>query len=314
VKCHHPEVFLAAILNAQPLGFYAPAQLIADARAHDVLVLPIDINHSRWDCTLENQPDGSFAVRLGLRMIKGLHEDSAALLVAARHGPYQSLEEVWRRTEMPLRCLELLADADTCSSVGIDRRQALWCVRGLSKPLPLFSAAAAAERSEPSAALAPLSAGENVVQDYTSLSFTLRAHPVSFLRAELRRARWGTLGDLRAKKDGDFARIAGLVLVRQRPGSANGIVFITLEDETGVANLVVWPSFFEANRAVVMTSRLLACEGRVQREGEIIHIVAQKLVDLTGWMHRIGDADLERAEKTDAQAHPRLRVKSRDFH
>ena len=330
VKYHHPEVFLAAILNAQPLGFYAPAQLVACARAHDVLVLPIDINTSRWDCTLEKQEgekqnDGSFAVRLGFRQIKGMHEEAAATLVAARHAPYQNLEDVWRRTDLPLRYLELLAEADTCGSVAIDRRQALWTVRALRKPLPLFAAAEGrhhlnrADKSsadwqsnptEPAAALTPLTAGENVLQDFATVSFSLHAHPLSFLRAGLTRAGWRALSDLKHVKDGQRIRIAGLVLVRQRPGSASGIVFITLEDETGVGNLVVWPQFFEANRAVVMSSRLMACEGRVQREGDIVHIVVQKVFDLTPWLRRIGDNDMEPPENTA----PRLRVKSRDFH
>ena len=314
VKCHHPDVFLCAILNAQPLGFYAPAQLVSDARAHGVEVYPVDINASHWDCTLERQAHDCFAVRLGLRMIKGMSAEAAAKLVATRYAPYANLEDVWRRTEVPLRCLELLADADACGSVGIDRRQALWTVRALSKPLPLFAAAAAPECDEPAVVLTALTAGEHVVQDYVAVSFSLRAHPLSFLRRDLTRAGWRALGSLAQSKDGDTISIAGLVLVRQRPGSAKGIVFISMEDETGLGNLVVWPDFFEKNRATVMSSHLLACTGRVQREGDIIHIVAQKLVDLTAWMHRIGDADIADAKENDAQAHPRLRVKSRDFH
>jgi error-prone DNA polymerase len=324
VKCLHPDVFLCAILNAQPLGFYAPAQLVSDARAHGVVVLPVDINASRWDCTLEPQNDDSFAVRLGLRMIKGMTEEAAGKLVAARYAPYASLEDIWRRTSMPQRYLELLAEADTCGSANIDRRQALWTIRALRDPLPLFAAAEnrleswTPEINEPSVALTPLTAGEDVLQDYATVSFSLRDHPLRFLRNDLTRARWRALGDLKHMKDGDFIRIAGLVLVRQRPGSAKGIVFVTLEDETGQANLVVWPQFFDENRATVMASRLLACAGKVQREGDIIHIVARELHDLTPWLSRIGDTNLETAPPlllgAETHAPPRLKVKSRDFH
>ena len=321
MKCHHPDIFLCAILNAQPLGFYAPAQLVADARAHGVDVLPVDINASRWDCTLET-PDGepqasaSFAVRLGFRMIKGMMEAAAGKLTAARHAPYLNLEDLWRRTDMPLRYLEVLADADTCTSVGIDRRQALWTVRALRRPLPLFAAgdkyalAWAPESIEPNVELTPLTAGENVLQDYATTSLSLRSHPLRFLRHDLTGAGWNSLGSLRTVKDGDHVRIAGLVLVRQHPGTAKGIVFITLEDETGQANLVVWPDFFERHRSVVMASRMLACAGKAQREGNIIHIVARALYDLTPWLRRIGDDELENGQSEQ----PSLRVKSRDFH
>ena len=328
VKCRHPEVFLCAILNAQPLGFYAPAQLVSDARAHDVLVLPIDINASRWDCTLESQAgesqaDGTFAVRLGFRLAKGMTAEAAAKLVAARHAPYKNLQDLWRRTEMPQRRLEALAEADCCGSVGVDRRQALWAVRALRTPLPLFAAADkndavwTPESAEPDVQLTPLSAGENVLQDYATISFSLRAHPLRFLRGTLEQAGWDRLGDLKNVKDGDDVRIAGLVLVRQRPGSANGIVFISLEDETGQGNLVVWPDFFERHRATVMASRMLACAGRAQREGDIIHVVVRELYDLTPWLGRIGDAELEHKPTPivgEDDARPRLRVKSRDFH
>jgi len=321
VKCRHPDVFLCAILNAQPLGFYAPAQLVADARAHGVLVLPVDINASRWDCTLEPQPDASFAVRLGFRMIKGMNAEAAAKLIAARHAPYKNLEEVWSRTDISIQQLEALAEADACASVGMDRRQALWSVRALRKPLPLFVAADkrldlwVPNAQEPDVQLTPLTAGENVLQDYATLGFSLCAHPLRFLRGDLMKARWHPLDSLLKAKDGDHVRIAGLVLVRQRPGSANGIVFISLEDETGQGNLVVWPSFFESHRAVVMASRMLACAGRVQREGDIIHVVVKELYDLTPWLGRIGDGDLEPVHQVaNDGSPPRLRVKSRDFH
>jgi error-prone DNA polymerase len=327
VKCLHPDVFLCAILNAQPLGFYAPAQLVSDARAHGVVVLPADINASRWDCTLEPQHNDTFAVRLGLRLVKGMAEDASAKLVAARHCPYNGLDDVWRRTEIHEHYLEALAEADTCGSIGIDRRQALWTVRALRRPLPLFAAAekhsdaALMQDSEPVVTLPPLTAGENVVLDYAALSFSLRSHPLRFLRGRLTESGWRPLDSLQYAKDGDIARIAGLVLVRQRPGSAKGIVFITLEDETGQANLVVWPNFFEAHRAVVMAGRMLACVGKVQREGQIVHVVVKELHDTTALLTRVGDAEMEHAEERTENrvsesmpSHPRLRQRTRDFH
>ena len=327
IKCHHPDVFLCAILNAQPLGFYAPAQLVSDARAHGVTVLPVDINDSRWDCALEPQENGSFAVRLGFRQIKGMTEEAAAIIVTARHAPYGGLDDLWRRTGLAERYLELLAEADTCGSAGINRRQALWSVKALRKPLPLFAAADqriqnwTPDTHEPAVTLTPLTAGENVLQDYATISFSLRAHPLKFLRRELEAARWQPLGGLKDLKDGAFVRIAGLVLVRQRPGSANGIVFVTLEDETGQGNLVVWPNMFEQHRGIVMASRMMACAGKLQREGDVVHIVARELYDLTPWLRRIGDEDLETVKplmlsggRADDAQQPRLRVKSRDFH
>jgi error-prone DNA polymerase len=324
VKCRHPDVFLCAILNAQPLGFYAPAQLVSDARAHGVKVLAVDINASRWDCTLEPQNNGTYAVRLGFRQIKGMTAEAVALIVAARQTPYGNLDELWRRTGLAVRHLELLAEADVFVSVGMDRRRALWGVCALRKPLPLFAAADqrlqdwTTNPHEPHVTLTPLTDGENVLQDYTTISFSLRAHPLSFLRRELEETHWQPLDALRDMKDGVIARIAGLVLVRQRPGSANGIVFVTLEDETGQANLVVWSDFFEQNRATVMTSRMLGCVGRVQREDTIVHIVARELYDLTPWLRRIGDEDLENKPRStltgDDTAQPRLKVRSRDFH
>jgi error-prone DNA polymerase len=333
VKCLHPDVFLCAILNAQPLGFYAPAQLVRDAREHGVEVLPVDINHSRWDCTLEGEADtrGYFAVRLGFKQIKGMSEEAAAKLITARHAPYSGLEEVWRRTGLEVGYLEVLAEADTCGSAGIDRRQALWSVKSLRKPLPLFAAADqraetwAPDIAEPAVELTPLNAGENVLQDYATISFSLRDHPLKFLRGELAAARWQPLSILKDKslRDGTIVRVAGLVLVRQRPGSSKGVVFVTLEDETSQGNLVLWPQVFEENRAIVMTTRFMACVGKLQREGDVIHVVARELVDLTPWLKRIGDEDLENVQarmlsgmgrmRPPDDAAP-LRVKSRDFH
>ncbi|MBY0509928.1 MAG: error-prone DNA polymerase [Rhodospirillaceae bacterium] len=333
VKCLHPDVFLCAILNAQPLGFYAPAQLVRDAREHGVEVLPVDINHSRWDCTMEGEAKarGLFAVRLGFKQVKGMSEEAAAKLVIARHAPYSGLEEVWRRTGLDVSYLEVLAEADTCGSAGLDRRQALWSVKSLRKPLPLFAAADqriaawTPDVAEPAVTLAPLNAGENVLQDYAAISLSLRDHPLKFLRPDLAAKGWQPLSILKDKslRDGTVVRVAGLVLVRQRPGSSKGVVFVTLEDETSQGNLVVWPRFFEEHRAIVMTSRFMGCVGKLQREGDVIHVVVRELYDLTPWLRRIGDEDLENAtpRMLSGTGHMRppddaapLRVKSRDFH
>ncbi len=286
IKCRHPEVFLCAILNAQPMGFYAPAQLIRDAVDHDVKVLAIDINASRWDCTLEWQEQDIFAVRLGFRMVPGAANKVIAK-IPCPEPPYETIEDVWRRTGAPAAQLEKLAEADVFASLGYNRREALWIVKSLSdKPLPLFIAADRAEGLdrpeivEEQVALRTLTAAGEVVEDYATMAFSLRAHPLSLVRGELTRQRWKSMADLRRLKDGDRVRIAGLVLVRQRPGTASGIVFITLEDETGVGNLVVWSTIFDKYRSTIMTADILACVGRVQREGEIIHVVADSLYSL----------------------------------
>ena len=326
IKCRHPEVFLCAILNAQPMGFYAPAQLIRDAVDHDVRVLPIDINASRWDCILERQDQDVFAVRLGFRMISGAANQAMAKL-ACPETPYTSIEDVWRRTGTPVAQLEKLAEADVFASLGYSRRDALWTVKSLSdKPLPLFAAADQAEGFErPEIVEAPvalrgLTAAGEVVEDYSTMAFSLRAHPLAFLRGELTRQRWRSMADLKRLKDGDRVRIAGLVLVRQRPGTASGIVFITLEDETGVGNLVVWSAKFDQYRSTIMTADLLACAGRVQREGDIIHVVADSLYSLNDMLSGISkdgvDVTITASETYGTlTADPReMQFHSHDFH
>ncbi|WP_026379815.1 error-prone DNA polymerase [Afifella pfennigii] len=298
VKRHHPDIFLAAILNSQPMGFYAPAQLVRDARAHGVEVLPVDVNFSRWDSVLERQEDGRDAVRLGLRLAKGLANRDGAALVAARHAPYRSLEEVHRRAGLAAAALERLAEADAFASLGLSRRKALWAIRGLAdKPLPLFAAADAREArilpeaTEPEVALAAMTAGREVAEDYQSLGLTLRQHPVFFLRAELERRRIRPTGIVSTWRDGAWIEIAGMVLVRQRPGSAKGVMFITIEDETGQANIIVWPALLERQRRIVLSAGMLSCRGRVQREGEVIHVVAQHLTDLSDLLRKVGERE-----------------------
>ncbi|MEZ0243862.1 MAG: error-prone DNA polymerase, partial [Sphingomonas sp.] len=244
MKCHHPEIFCAALLNAQPMGFYAPAQIIRDARDHGVEVRPVCINRSRWDAVIE-KGQGMLPLRLGMKSVLGLSNDhAAAILLARAETPFISIENVWRRSHVPLAALEKLARADAFQCFGIDRRKALWAIKGLgASPLPLFVAAndAAPEVIEPQVMLDRLTAGREVVEDYRATQFSLRAHPVSFLRDTLTRRGVTRCGDLAkaSTKDGKIVDIAGLILVRQRPGSANGIVFITLEDETGIANAIL---------------------------------------------------------------------------
>jgi error-prone DNA polymerase len=302
MKCHHPDVFLAAILNAQPMGFYAPAQLVRDAEQHGVEVRPVDVNHSHWDCTLERNRTSPkrFAVRLGMRQVKGLANQDAARIVTARgEHPYASIEEVWRRAQVPRTALEHLATADAFGSLKLRRRPASWMVRGLGEePLPLFAAADERDQkirpevSEPVLRLKPMEQGREVVEDYRSVGLSLRQHPVSFVRDELEREGIARCADLRHMRDGMRVAIAGLILVRQRPGSAKGVMFITLEDETPeVANLVIWPSLFERQRRIILSAGMIACRGRVQREGEVIHVVADHLTDLSALLRSVGDRD-----------------------
>jgi error-prone DNA polymerase len=337
MKCHHPDVFCAALLNAQPMGFYAPAQVVRDARDHGVEVRPVCINASRWDCTLEPAGGNKLAVRLGMRMAKGLANADAGAIVACRaDDPYASVEEMWRRSGVKVAALERLAEADAFLGMGLDRRGALWAIRALrDEPLPLFLAADSPpdpspapsrkgrgeegadppplaggvrgggpaapgsvptrtprpEIVEPTVALAPMSAGREVVEDYRAVGLSLRRHPVAFLRPELTAQGMIPCAELLTARDGRRVRVPGIVLVRQKPGSAKGVMFITLEDETGIANIVVWPALFEAQRRLVLSATMLGCLGRVQREGDVIHVVAEKLVDLSALLRGVGTQD-----------------------
>ena len=296
LKCHHPDAFACALLNAQPMGFYAPAQIVRDAREHGVTVRPVDVNASGWDNSLEDVGEGTaagcYALRLGLRQVGGLRKEDAESIVDARvedegHAPYPDVGALHRRAGIAVSAIETLAAADAFGSAGLDRRQALWQTRALAEapPLPLFEAASAhGEGPEPAVTLPAMADGEQVVEDYRTLRLSLRAHPLSFLRERL--AGRGVLPAealLRAQ-DGDRAATAGLVLVRQRPGSAKGVIFMTLEDETGTVNVVVWPNVLERYRRAVLGARLAMVRGRVQRAGEIVHLVAAHLEDLTHWL------------------------------
>lgn len=320
MKCHHPDIFCAALLNSQPMGFYAPAQIVRDARAHGVEVHAVCINASDWDTALiADQPNrrprhaaywgddagwaGLMPLRLGMRVVHGLAEAEARAILAARAagGPFTGIEELWRRSGVRPAALERLARADAFAALGLNRRQALWAIKGLAnKPLDLFAAADLREgRTRPESievpvALVPLSAGREVVEDYRATQLSLRAHPLTFLRTKLVARGIRPCGDLSAMKDGARVEVAGLVLVRQRPGSAKGVVFVTLEDESGIANAVLWSDRFEEYRRTVMTATMLGIRGRVQREGIVIHVVADAITDLTAMLREIGEIDLPR--------------------
>ncbi len=319
LKCHYPAAFACALLNSQPMGFYAPAQIVRCARDHGVEAREADINHSQWDCTLEPvsaqaarsavaqrktcaqaarsavaQIKDTCALRLGMRQIDGLHEDDAMKLIAAREAghPYRDVRDLWRRSGVGRACLEKLASADAFRSLGLDRRQALWEVRGLPQeiPLPLFDHAKVAEiGAEPHAALPVMPLSEHVVNDYRTLRLSLKAHPMSFLRARATAARIVACAALKSARDGARVSVGGVILVRQRPGSAAGVVFMTIEDETGVANAVIWPKVLERERKVVMGARLIVVHGRVQRHEDIIHVVATRLEDRSDWLHLLSE-------------------------
>ena len=385
LKCHYPDAFAAALLNSQPMGFYAPAQIVRDAVDHGVRALPVDINLSDWDngleaerlpgsrppspslrggrhmpmgfskeCSCESTGDmlvedhvelpppplrgrdgeggcegeglafasnnppspaaarihplhadmaadirSTHALRLGFRQVKGVGEEDARLIVEKRGAGYDSVRDLWLRTGLPAATVERLADADAFRSIGLDRRAALWAARGLDKAsapdrkggrLPLFEAAGHAElRREPDIDLPPMPPGEHVVNDYRFLRLSLKAHPVRFLRPALTRLGAVRHETLRETRAGRRLTVAGLVLVRQRPGSARGVIFMTLEDETAVANVIVWPKVFERYRPQVIGARLIAATGRLQNEQNVIHLVAERIDDLTPLLATLGD-------------------------
>jgi error-prone DNA polymerase len=388
MKCRYPDVFAAAMLNAQPLGFYAPAQLVRDAREHGVEVREVDINLSDWDCTLEQFPsplagegvaqsatdEGSarerleahlatqshsaslprasrrdpssgqaspghlppqggkwdrlhprhaamaehiratHAVRLGLRQVLGAKEEEMRRLVERRGAGYDSVRDLWLRSGLEPATLERLADADAFRSLGLDRREALWAVRGLGRvgdqdDLPLFALSRPERDAEPDAKLPPMPLGAHVVEDYRRLSLSLKAHPVAFMRARLDARGVRRAETLAALKTGDRVAVAGLVLVRQRPGTAAGVIFMTLEDETGIANLIVWPKAFERLRAIVIGARFVVATGKLQSESGVVHLIVQRMEDLTpmlGLLSREGpEADPSGFAEAPPSAAPR---------
>ncbi len=395
IKCRYPDVFCAAILNSQPMGFYQPAQLVRDARTHDVEIRAADVNFSDWDCTLEPAVDGKRAVRLGFRLINGLSEDESTKLIAARGNGFASIERLAAIAGVSRFAIERLAEADAFRSLGLDRRKALWAASRLdaigarpprrlqrtsrstqneaahsecspppcgevlgvgfspAKEIPLpdpppqggreqTAKSALAENKkndalplltphlsdelfpEPAVALPAMPLFENVVEDYVATGLSLKEHPVRFFRDRLTALGALPNADLRNDDLRQDARVtvAGLVLVRQRPGTAKGVIFMTLEDETDIANIIVWPKAFENNRRVVMTSRFLAVRGRLQRAGLVIHVVAEKFFDLSAELAKLRDGSLgEGGElfslRSSGVQHPldsHLLLKSRDFH
>ena len=334
LKCHHPAVFACALLNSQPMGFYAPAQIVRDAREHGIDVRPICVNNSAWDNMLERRLDGALAIRLGFRQIKGFSAEDADWIVAARGNGYPDPQSVWQRAGLRGGAMERLAEADAFVSMEMGRREALWQVKALSglKPLPLFNDPIDGECiNEPSVSLPQMHLGEEVVEDYVSMRLSLRAHPMELLRPSM--PDLTTNGDLMVATQKRVA-VCGLVITRQRPGTASGVIFVTLEDETGVANVVVWPKVYQAFRRAVITGRLLKVHGTLQKEGIVVHLIAERVEDLSHRLSELGhplddavgitnppadDAPRGRPPKAPPRArHPREQAKklfpSRDFH
>jgi error-prone DNA polymerase len=335
LKCRYPDVFAAALLNAQPMGFYAPAQIVRDLREHGVEVRPVDINHSHWDASLEPGSPAAVhalhrdmagdirtthALRLGLRKIKGLSEEHGRRIVQNRGAGYTSVRDLWLRTALPPHIVARLADADAFGSLGLSRRQALWAAKALGRvgdkddDLPLFRVAAVPPQApaqisvprEPAVQLPAMPLGEEVVNDYRFLELSLRPHPACFLRADLARRGIIPNEELRGLPSATRVSVSGLVTVRQQPGSANGVIFMTIEDETAVANIIVWPKTFERFRPIIMGARYLAISGELQKESDVIHVVARRLDDLTWLLARLTEdaPPIEALARADAVKRP----------
>jgi error-prone DNA polymerase len=303
------------------MGFYQPAQLVRDAREHGIEVRPPDVNLSDWDCTLELAGTGSAprcAIRLGLRLIGGLAEAQAKAIVGARGQGYSDARTLWIRSSVSVATLERLAAADAFRSLGLDRRAALWAVKGFDggSLRPILSSVDSGDLfAEPPVVLPPTTLGEHVAEDYATAGLSLKAHPCAFFRAGLTRHGVITSREHRDERLKDRrVSVAGLVLVRQRPGTAKGVIFLTLEDETGIVNVVVWSRVFEANRRIVMTSQFLLVRGKIQREGIVIHVVAEEFVDLTGELRRLRSDDTLQLPLEPTTPLPDRLLKSRDFH
>jgi len=335
LKCRHPAVFACALLNSQPMGFYAPAQLVRDAREHGVEVRAIDINASEWDCTLERREDATLALRLGFARIDGFREAWAAAIVhARRHHPhphsFASMEDLARRAALPSAALRKLADADAFGSLGQPRRAALWeARRNQTGQLPLFAAADAPELGpEPDARLPPMSLPEEVVADYQTTRLSLKAHPMRFLRERLRQEGVLSCDDANTLPDGHRVKVAGVVLIRQRPGKGNA-VFITIEDETGIVNALLWTRDLERQRRAVMAARLMLIEGEIQKSDEgVVHLMVKRIHDRTDLLDSMVSQDaltpaptrgdeIDHPQRPHMHGHPRdvrIMPKSRDFH
>ena len=329
LKCHHQAVFTCALLNSQPMGFYAPAQLVRDARDHGVEVRPISVNHSVWDCTLELRPDGGLALRLGFRQIKGMREEDANWIAVSRGNGYPDVESLWRRAGVHPDTLERLAEADAFATLGLTRHDALWAAKALKAPAPLPLFGPDGEGGvEPTVALPQMTLGQEVIEDYLSLRLSLRAHPMELLRPRLSES----LPHDRLTQAKGRVTVTGLVITRQRPGTAAGVIFLTLEDETGTANVIVWKQVYEAFRKAIIAGRLVRVTGRIQRDGPTTHLIAERVEDVSPLLATLGrpviiDANDGRADETkrpvggsvrSSAHHPREQAKklfpSRDFH
>ncbi|MEO6327292.1 MAG: error-prone DNA polymerase [Ginsengibacter sp.] len=275
IKCYYPDVFACALLNSMPMGFYQPAQIIIDARKHGVEVKPVDINYSLWDNKLEEKSGKYCTLRLGFRQVKSLRKDDMDLLLLARKKMYSSINEL-RDINLSDAALQKLSDADAFRSIGLDRREALWEVSTKDRPYAMFAGQPPADAKGENVSLPVMTDSEHVVHDYAATSFSLKAHPVSFIREKLDQLLVVSTNNLSTLKDGDFVKVAGLVLVRQRPGTAGGICFMTIEDETGFANVVIFESLFEKFRKEILQSRLIMVEGKLQIEGEVIHVIVKR--------------------------------------
>ena len=282
LKCHEPAAFTAALLNSQPMGFYAPSQLVQDARRHGVEVRPVDARLSDWDCTLERGDEGEPALRLGLRLARGFPEAAAQRLVAARsQGAFEDVQALATRARLDRRELGCLAAAGALAAVAGHRHRAAWSVAGVEPPLPVMPEPRIAEGIP---LLRAPREGEDIAADYRHTGLTLRRHPLALLRTRLDDRGCVPAARLRELPNGATVRTAGLVITRQRPGSAQGVTFVTLEDETGSTNLIVWRDVAERQRRALVGSRLMGVAGELQVEGEVLHVIARRLVDLSGWL------------------------------
>ncbi len=336
LKCHYPDVFAAALLNSQPMGFYAPSEIVRDAGEHGVAMRPPDMNFSDWDNKLEEGPaavenlharheemrpdiHSTHAVRLGFRQISGLREVELTRLAALRGKGYDSVRDVWLRGAVSVSTIERLADADAFRSLGLDRRDALWAARGLNRvggqeDLPLFAITFDATR-EKDYGLPSMLIGEHVVEDYRTIGLSLKTHPAALLRDELNARGVTPSEELAGMKTGTKVRVAGLVLVRQRPGTASGVIFMTLQDEGHVANAVVWPKVFEQFRSEVLGSRFCAIDGYVQNESGVLHVIARRIMDYSPLLAKLSNAEftstvtnadeVKRPVEADSRQHPR---------
>jgi len=319
LKCHYPETFACALLNSQPMGFYAAAQIVSDARKHGVIVLPVDINHSNWDCTLEPDHGDHLALRLGFRQAKGVKQTEIEKMITAREKgnarPFFSPEDLWQRSKLLPTTLKNLAKADAYGSTGLSRRQASWQVRRIKpKKLPLFIETGE-NIIEPDVKLPTMTPGEEVSHDYSSIRLSLKHHPLELLRTRLKNEGVIPMVQLNHIKNGKRVFVAGLVITRQRPSTASGIIFATLEDETGIANVIIWPKLFNRYRRETLASRLLFVEGELQREGIVIHIIAQRLFDITDRLMALADpiTEIKKSENTTSKISAKM-YSSRNFH